>query len=72
MSNDEIKTAAIKSAAFNASQHDGEAQIGSVIGRVLAEHPELKPQVKEVMPLIHEGMNSWIGERKKRKKHFHH
>lgn len=65
MSNDEIKTAAIKSAAYNASQHDGEAQTGSVIGRVLAEHPELKPRVKEVMPLIGEGIkevNSWTQE----------
>jgi glutamyl-tRNA synthetase len=65
MSNDEIRKAAIKSAAYNASQHEGKAQVGSVVGRVLAEHPRLKPRVKEIMTYIHESIkevNSWTQE----------
>ena len=50
MSNDDINAATKKFAAHNASQHDGKAQPGSVIGKILAEHPELKPRVKEVIP----------------------
>ncbi len=65
MSNDDIKAATTKFAAHNASQHDGKAQPGSVIGKVLAEYPELKPRVKEVMPLIQQTIrevNSWTQE----------
>jgi len=65
MSNDDIKAATTKFAAHNASQHDGKAQPGSVIGKVLAEYPELKPRVKEIMPLIQKTIrevNSWTQE----------
>ncbi len=65
MTNDDIKAATTKFAAHNASQHDGKAQPGSVIGKVLAEYPELKPRVKEVMPLIQQTIkevNSWTQE----------
>jgi glutamyl-tRNA synthetase len=65
MSNLDIKKEAIKYAALNASQHEGKAQSGSVIGKVLAEHEELKPRVKEIIPIINEGVsevNSWTQE----------
>lgn len=65
MSNDDIIAAAKKFAAHNASQHDGKAQPGSVIGKILAEYPELKPRVKEIIPLINktiEDVNSWTQE----------
>jgi glutamyl-tRNA synthetase len=66
MSDDEIKKEAIKYAALNASQHDGTAQAGSVIGKVLAEYEELKPRVKEIIPIINAGVakvNSWTLEK---------
>ena len=69
MTNDEIIEAARKYAAHNASQHDGAAQSGSVIGKMLAEHPELKPRVKEVIPIINRGIkevNSWTQEQQQR------
>ncbi len=65
MSNDDIIAAVKKFAAHNASQHDGKAQPGSVIGKILAEYPELKPRVKEVIPLINKTIgevNSWTQE----------
>ena len=65
MSNDDINQATKKFAAHNASQHDGKAQQGSVIGKILAEFPELKPRVKEVIPIINEiigEVNSWTQE----------
>jgi len=64
-SNDEIKTAATKYAALNASQFDGKAQPGSVIGKMMAEYPDLKQRVKEVMPFIQqaiEDVNLWTQE----------
>ena len=65
MTNDDIKAVTTKFAAHNASQHDGKAQPGSVIGKILAEYPELKPRVKEVMPIIQKTIkevNSWTQE----------
>jgi glutamyl-tRNA synthetase len=64
-SNDDIKTAATKYAALNASQFDGKAQPGSVIGKMMAEYPDLKQRVKEVMPIIQQAIkevNSWTQE----------
>ena len=65
MTNDDIIEAAKKYAAHNASEHDGSAQPGSVIGKILAEHPELKPRVKEVVPIINKTVievNAWTQE----------
>jgi glutamyl-tRNA synthetase len=62
MKTNEIIEAAKKYAAHNASQHDGKAQPGSVIGKILAEYPELKARVKEVIPIINQGIkevNTW-------------
>jgi glutamyl-tRNA synthetase len=41
-----------KFALLNAVKHEGKAQIGSVIGKVLAEKPELKAKAKEITVLI--------------------
>ncbi len=69
MTNDDIIEAAKKFAAHNASQHDGTAQSGSVIGKILAEYPDLKSRVKEVMPVINQGIievNSWTQEQQQK------
>ena len=69
MTNDDIIEAAKKHAAHNASQHDGKAQSGSVIGKMLAEHPELKTRVKQVIPIINQGIkevNSWTQEQQQK------
>jgi glutamyl-tRNA synthetase len=57
-----IKEAARKFAAHNAYHHDGTAQPGSVIGKILAENPSLKQRVKEIIPIINQiikEVNSW-------------
>ena len=62
MRDEDITKAAKKYASFNASQHEGKAQAGSVIGKILAEHPELKTRVKQVIPIINNAVkqvNSW-------------
>jgi glutamyl-tRNA synthetase len=69
MTNEDILEAARKFAAHNASQHDGVAQAGSVIGKVLAEYPELKPRVKEIVSIINQGIkevNSWTQEQQQK------
>ncbi len=69
MTNDDIIEVARKFAAHNASQHDGKAQSGSVIGKILAEHPELKSRVKKVIPIINRGIqevNAWTQEEQQR------
>jgi len=68
-SDEEIKAAATKYAAHNASMFDGKAQPGSVIGKLMAEYPDLKQRVREVIPLIQKAIaevNSWTPERQRR------
>lgn len=68
-SDEEIRAAAIKYAAHNASMFEGKAQPGSVIGKLMAEYPELKQRVREVMPLIQRAIgevNSWTPEQQQR------
>ncbi len=43
-----------KIALLNAVKHEGKAQPGPVIGKVLAEKPELRTKVKEVSALVNE------------------
>lgn len=65
MSKGDIIAAAKKFAAHNASKHEGTANTGSVIGKVLAEFNELKSRVKEIVPFINETVkevNSWTQE----------
>ncbi len=48
---DELEQLIRKYALLNAVQHDGRAHIEPVIGKLLAERPDLKQQVKEIFPL---------------------
>ncbi|MCS7114343.1 MAG: glutamate--tRNA ligase [Candidatus Bathyarchaeota archaeon] len=41
-----------KFALLNAIKHDGKAQTGPVLGKILAEKPELRTKVKEITALI--------------------
>jgi len=41
-----------KIALLNALSHEGKAQAGPVLGKLLAEHPYLKGKIKEVTPTI--------------------
>jgi len=43
-----------KIALLNAIKHDGKAQAGPVIGKILGEKPELKTKVKELSTLVNE------------------
>jgi len=48
----ELKELIRKNALLNAFRHDGKAQAGSGIGKILAEKPELKAKVKELSVLV--------------------
>ncbi|MEM3608720.1 MAG: glutamate--tRNA ligase [Candidatus Bathyarchaeia archaeon] len=48
----ELKEIIRKNALLNAVRHDGKAQAGPVIGKILAEKPELKTKVRELSALI--------------------
>ncbi len=41
-----------KTALLNAVKHDGKAQTGSVIGKILGEKPDLRSKIKEVSILV--------------------
>jgi len=41
-----------KFALFNASQHGGKPNFGSVMGKIISEVPEVKNRTKEIMPKI--------------------
>lgn len=43
-----------KSALLNAVKHDGKAQTGPVVGKILGEKPEYRDKVKEISSLINE------------------
>ena len=38
----------------NAIEHKGKAEVDSVVRRLAAELPELRPKLKEVLPLVRE------------------
>ncbi len=42
----------LKHALINAVQHDGKANAQAVLGKIIAEMPELKAKIKEIMPEI--------------------
>ena len=50
-----------KYALLNAVSHEGKAQQGSVIGKLLAEMPQLKARVREIMPLVAEIVKEPLG-----------
>lgn len=41
----------------NAVRYEGKAEIGSVVGSLIASHPELKTKIKELMPEINKIVN---------------
>ncbi|MEM2320083.1 MAG: glutamate--tRNA ligase [Candidatus Bathyarchaeia archaeon] len=43
-----------KFALLNAIKHDGKAQVGPVLGKVLAEKPELRAKVREITALVNQ------------------
>jgi glutamyl-tRNA synthetase len=57
-SNAELKETIRRIALLNAVGHEGEAQQGPVIGKLLAEMPQLKARIKEIAPIV----NAIIGE----------
>lgn len=62
MRSDEIKAAALKHAVNNASDHDGIAKTGPVLGRILGEFPSLRQRANEVASIVNEvitEVNSW-------------
>jgi glutamyl-tRNA synthetase len=50
--NAEVRELIRKFALLNAIKHDGKAQAGPVIGKVLAEKPEMRKKVKEITTLV--------------------
>lgn len=50
--NIELEERIKKIALLNAVSHEGKAQQGPVIGKILAELPHLKAEVKEIAPLV--------------------
>jgi len=51
---DKLRELIQKLALLNAIKHDGKAQTGPVIGKLLSEKPELKAKVKEVASFVSE------------------
>jgi len=49
-----LEEAIRKIALLNAFSHEGKAQVGPVLGKLLSEHPHLKGKIKEVTPTIAE------------------
>jgi len=54
MEDAEIREVIHKLALINAVNYNGKAQAGPVMGKLLAEKPELKAQVKEIGPVVAE------------------
>lgn len=48
----ELREAIRKTALLNAFKHEGKADIGAVIGKILGERPELRGRVKDLTTLI--------------------
>ena len=54
----EVVTAVRKFALQNALEYNGEGQSGSVLGRLLSERPELRPEAKRLMGIVSEEVES--------------
>lgn len=52
--NNEIRETIRKIALLNAIRHDGKAQAGPVIGKILGEKPEFRTKVKELSTLVND------------------
>ncbi len=55
--NEELRELIRKTALLNAVQHDGKAQAGPIMGKLLGEKQELRAKVKELSALINEVLN---------------
>ena len=66
MTNSEFEDLVFKHSLFNASQHAGRANLGSIINKIIAEKPELKSDIKnlmnEIKPIV-EKINSMSPEK---------
>jgi len=66
---EEVRNSAKKYAVLNAYQHEGEAQAGSVIGKIMAEYPKLRTRAQEIIPIVDEAIqeiNSWSIEKQEK------
>ena len=54
---DDLREIVRRLTLYNALQYEGQARAGSVLGKVLAERPELKREIKTVLQLIHAVVN---------------
>jgi glutamyl-tRNA synthetase len=59
--NEELRELIRKIAFLNAVQHDGKAQAGPIVGKLLGEKQELRTQAKELTALINEILNEVNG-----------
>jgi glutamyl-tRNA synthetase len=66
MSSEEIREAALRHAVHNAVTHEGKAQLGPVIGRIMAGFPMMRGRAKEVNEIVSQvvsEVNSWPREK---------
>ena len=54
MHNSDLEESIKKAALLNAIDHNGKAQVGSVIGKIIAENQDLKKRIKEFSKLINQ------------------
>jgi glutamyl-tRNA synthetase len=54
---DDLREIVRRLTLYNALQYEGQARAGPVLGKVLAERPELKREIKPVLQLIHAIVN---------------
>ncbi|RLG63931.1 glutamate--tRNA ligase [archaeon] len=54
MMDKELKETVLKIALKNAILHDGKASLGPVLGKLVAEKPDVKPKIKEIIPIVRE------------------
>ncbi|MGD2200662.1 MAG: glutamate--tRNA ligase [Candidatus Bathyarchaeota archaeon] len=66
MNDESTREAALKFAVYNAVTYEGRAQIGSVMGRIMAEFPALRSKAEDVSTTVREvvsEVNSWSREK---------
>ncbi len=54
---DSVKELALKYALYNAVKHEGKALLEPVISKIVAERPDLKPKIKEIINIVKEVIN---------------
>jgi glutamyl-tRNA synthetase len=63
-----MKELVLKHALVNAIEHEGKADVQAVVGKIIAEKPELRKQIKEIIDVVKktvEEVNSWSGKKQK-------